>query len=240
MRTPARFNLKKWMGFGALVLTIGALVYYWSDIIRLFGSQEAIERTVESWGASGPVVFILINIVQVIAAPIPGTAVGVAGGYLFGLWLGFLLNIAGILIGSIVAFGLARRFGKPLVDRFVGPRTAQFLDRAANKNGVRGLMLMFLLPFLPDDALCLMAGLTPIRMKTFVLIVAIGRSPGSFVAAMTGSGLVDIPLWAWSIVGIVAIALAVLWWWKGEAIEARMRALFRSNIEDSDGETSGE
>lgn len=225
MRTSKPFDAKRLVGLAVLLLFVVAVVYFWSDIMALVGSREAVERTVESWGVYGPLVFVLINFAQVILAPIPGQAVGVAGGYLFGFWLGFLLNVAGILLGSLAAFGLARAFGKPLVDRFVGPHTRDFLERAASKNGVRGLFVLYLLPFLPDDALCLMAGLTPIRWSTFALVVVLGRSPGSLVASLTGAGLVDLPLWAWAVVAVGAIGAAVFWWFKGDAIEERMRAL---------------
>lgn len=209
------------------------LVLYGSDLIRLFGSEEAIRQTIESWGALGPIAFLVMNILQVILAPIPGTAVGVVGGYIFGAWMGFILNLLGIALGSLIAFWLARKFGKPLVDRFVGPRTANFLERVANRNGIRGLALIFLLPFLPDDALCFMAGLTAIRTRTFVLIVLFGRSPGAFVASLTGSGLVDLPLWAWTLIGLMAIALVVLWWRKGERIEDWFRERF--GVESAEG-----
>lgn len=233
MNTSKPFDAKRWVGLAAIVLAVLAVVYYWSDIMALFGSREAVERTVESWGVYGPLAFVLINFAQVILAPIPGQAVGVAGGYLFGFWLGFALNVTGIVLGSLVAFGLARAFGKPLVDRFVGPRTRDFLERAANKNGVRGLFLLYLLPFLPDDALCLMAGLTSIRWSTFALVVVLGRSPGSLVASLTGAGLVDLPLWAWTIVAVVAIGVGVFWWFKGDAVEERMRSLVGSRLSRS-------
>lgn len=239
MHKSKPFDAKRLLGWAAILLAALSIVYYWSDIMALFGSREAVERTVESWGVYGPLAFVLINFAQVILAPIPGQAVGVAGGYLFGFWLGFLLNVTGIVLGSLVAFGLARTFGKPLVDRFVGPRTRDFLERAANKNGVRGLFILYLLPFLPDDALCLMAGLTPIRWSTFTLVVLLGRSPGSLIASLTGAGLVDLPIWAWIIVGVVTIGAAVFWWFKGDAVEERMRALVGSRLSRSqpDGES---
>lgn len=203
------------------VLAVLAMPFllFGDEIARVFGSENAIQEIVRAWGSWGPIVFLVINALQVIVAPIPGTAVGVAGGYLFGFWAGFALNMAGILIGSLAAFALARAFGKPLVDRLVSERTRQFLERVAQRNGVRGLTLIFLLPFLPDDALCLMAGLTPISYRTFMAIVLIGRSPGSFVASLTGSGLVELPLWAWVIVGVVSLTLITVWWVKGDQIE---------------------
>lgn len=227
---------KRWLLYAGLVAAVVVGVIYGPEFMRLFGSEEAIEQTIQSWGALGPVAFLVMNIAQVIVAPIPGTAIGVVGGYLFGVWLGFALNLLGILIGSLVVFTLARRLGKPFVDRFVGPRTAQFLQRVAEKNGIRGLTLVFLLPFLPDDALCFMAGLTPIRTRTFILIVLIGRTPGSFVASLTGAGLVDLPLWAWAVVGLVGISLFVLWWRKGDQIEAWFRGLFGSEKAENPSE----
>lgn len=208
---------------GLLALLVAPFLLFGDELARLFGSEDAVQEMVTDWGPWGPLIFLLINALQVVVAPIPGTAVGVAGGYLFGLWVGFALNLAGILVGSLAAFGLARAFGKPLVDRLVSPKTRSFLERVAERKGLRGLTIIFFLPFLPDDALCLMAGLTPIRWRTFAAIVLIGRSPGSFVASLTGSGLIDLPLWAWVIVGVVSIVCIAVWWFKGDEVEAWIR-----------------
>lgn len=200
------------------VITIVAFQYR-TELFHLFGDRATIQQTVESWGRLSPIIFVLLNIIQVIVAPIPGTAIGLAGGYLFGIWLGFFLNIIGVIVGSLLAFMLTKRFGKPFVDRFVGPRTSRWIDRIAKRSGIRGLTVAFLLPFFPDDALCFIAGLTPLRTRTFLIIVIVGRSPASFVASLAGAGIVSLPLWAWIVLGVATIILCVAWWLWGENVE---------------------
>ncbi len=204
---------------------LALLIYYGKDLQKILSNSELLEETLSHLGPFAWLGFLTLNISQVIFAPIPGPAFGVAGGFLFGFWKGFLLNIIGILIGSSIAFLLARWLGKPLVDRFVSGKTAEFLQEVATSKGIKGLVIIFLLPFLPDDALCFVVGLTKIKFRTFFTLVSFCRTPGILVASLTGSGLINLPLYAWIAIGILAILLVLLYWFKGDQIEAWMKRM---------------
>ncbi len=212
-----------------IITSLILLAIYSKDLIAILSNQELLEKSLASLGHGAWIGFLLVNILQIIIAPIPGTVVGVAGGFLFGFWQGFTLNYIGILVGSMVAFLLAKWLGKPVVDKFVGGKVAKYLEKVATSKGIKGLALVLLLPFLPDDALCFVAGLTPISLKTFFVLVAVFRLPSVAVASMTGSGIVQLPLTVWVIIGILALAAIVLYWQKGDQIEAWMRKLVLDN-----------
>ena len=63
------------------------------------------------------------------------------------------------------------------------------------------LFLTMLFPFFPDDALCMLAGLTKIPLGRFVAIMALARPWGLVVAALLGSGSLSLPVWAWAVIG---------------------------------------
>ena len=84
-----------------------------------FSNQEAIRNYVNSFGSFAPIIFIILQILQVVITPISHYAVSIAGGYIFGLWLGALYNFIGRVIGTIIAFYLARYIGKKIVEKVV-------------------------------------------------------------------------------------------------------------------------
>ncbi|MDD4263934.1 MAG: VTT domain-containing protein [Firmicutes bacterium] len=211
--------------FSLVAFVLYLLVFHGRSLMTLITNETLLEEVLVKLGPAAWIGFLVLNIVQVILAPIPGVAVGVAGGFLFGFWGGFILNLIGILIGSIIAFLFARWLGRPLVDKFVSGKTASFLEKVATSKGIKGIALIYLLPFLPDDALSFMVGLTKINFRTFFLIVALCRTPGTFVASMTGAGLINLPLYFWIIVGIVTVLLLIIYWIKSEQIDLWIKGL---------------
>ncbi len=93
------------------------------------------------------------------------------------------------MIGSYIAFFLSRKFGRPFVEKFVRKETLKKFDHFSLETGVSALFIVYLLPALPDDAICYIAGLTNIKMKNLMVISTIGRLPGFILLNVVGSGL---------------------------------------------------
>lgn len=173
-----------------------------SELKQVFSSTEQMQAFVESFGATAPIIFFLLQILQIIAAPIPGNVTALVGGALFGFWKSFIITVAALAVGSSIAFLLVRLYGRPLVERFVKPETIdKYLDNGSKKYSTY-LFLLFLFPFFPDDALCFIAGLTGISYKSFLLIVLIARPPGLAFSSLVGAGAISIPWWGWVIIVI--------------------------------------
>lgn len=171
-------------------------------------SPEGLRGVLDPLGAWGPVAFLLFQVVQVVVAPIPANAIAFAGGALFGLWLGFLLSSAGLVIGSMIAFGLARIWGRPVVEALVKPDLVdRYIDGVVNRHFLV-LTAIFLVPFVPDDVLSFLVGLSSLPAPAFLVLVIVARPPGMFVSTLLGSGLIEIPWWGW--VAIVAATAALL------------------------------
>ena len=203
-------------------IVVGVILLRNSGRLEIFSSQEALREWVSGFGAWAPAMFFLAQMVQVIISPIPGSVTTLVGGALFGLWPAFGISTAAVIVGSLLAFGLARAFGRPLVSRLVGPKvTEKYLGAMTSRTRI-ALLLMFLLPFFPDDALSLIAGLTGISWMFFFLAVLITRPWGLLFSSLVGSGFVTIPLWGWAPIGAASIAFvwAAMKW--GPAIERRL------------------
>ena len=138
------------------------------------------------WGFAG---FILLQVVQVVAAPIPGEATGVLGGYLYGPVVGVALSTIGLTIGSFLAFSLSRFFGRPLTEKFVDPKTMDRFDYLLHHKGAFLVFLLFLIPGFPKDYLCYILGLGHLTTLEFLAIATTGRLLGTTLLTIGGTFL---------------------------------------------------
>ena len=172
------------------VFFVGSCVLlYMTGWVRLFFDRAQLARFLESLGMWSFAGFILLQILQVIAAPIPGEVSGFLGGYLYGPFLGILLNTIGLTIGSVIAFLLSRTFGRPAVDRLVDPKTMERFDFLLHHKGAFLVFLLFLLPGFPKDYLCYILGLGHLSLFEFIVIGASGRLLGTIMLTFGGSFL---------------------------------------------------
>lgn len=160
-----------------------------------------LRRTVARFGPFAPLAFVALQTAQVVLAPIPGQLLAGVGGYLFGPLAGTAYSMAGVLAGSTVVFLAARRYGRPYVERVLAPAAVERWDEVVERGGLSGIFLLFLLPTFPDDLLCAVVGLTDVRLRTFLAVVLVGRTPSFLAVAYAGGRLAG---------GAVTTALAVL------------------------------
>lgn len=201
-----------WIALGAVIAGLVAL-YFWMDArgyLAVFESTESLQEFVSSFGMWAPLVFILLQIAQVICAPIPGNVTTLAGGAMFGFWPAMAYSVFAVFVGSMIAFGIGRWCGKPVIYRLASPAIVdKYLVVLATKQRLT-LALLFLFPFFPDDVLCLLAGLTGYSWGWFAGMVLLTRPWGLVFSALVGSGALSMPLWGWIVIALVAIAAMVL------------------------------
>ncbi|WP_440992052.1 TVP38/TMEM64 family protein [Haloarchaeobius baliensis] len=172
-----------------LLLAVGAAVA-WVFIRRnlaFLTNTRELRRFIRSYGILAPVVLIGLQALQVVLAPIPGQVLAVVAGYLFGAWWGTLYNMIGIVIGSTVAFWLARRFGRSYVENIVHEGALARFDSISEDYAIPALFLLFLIPGLPDDVICFAGGLTDVPLWQLVAIALIGRAPAFFLINVFGT-----------------------------------------------------
>jgi len=154
---------------------------------NLFENHHRLKEFISSFGVYSPLAFILLQVIQVVVAPIPGGAIEFLGGYLFGVWAGMLYSMIGLILGSWLAFSIARIFEKWAVEKFVSPKTIKKFDYLIGHEGLILSFLLFLIPGFPKDALCYILGLTPMHLGIFLIISTIGRIPGTLMATLQGA-----------------------------------------------------
>ena len=115
------------LAYGLLLITLILLLYFYREVyefiremIRFFSSRRRLNAYVASYGSFAPFIFICMQCLQVLFAPIPGELTGFIGGFLFGIVPGVIYSTIGLTLGSFLAFLIARRFGMPFIRKFVG------------------------------------------------------------------------------------------------------------------------
>lgn len=211
-----KFSLSKYLKL-LIIISVVVLLFLLireksniSTLFRFFSEEDGLKAYVLQYGALAPLVFFVLQVIQVIVSPIPGQITLAVGGSLFGLSRGLLLNFSAIIVGSIIAFLLARLFGKPLVVKFVGADIFNRYARYFNPKYIISLFLVFLFPFFPDDALCFLAGISTLPFFIFLLLIMLGRFPGVLIATLVGAELISLTPVAWVMIGIFFALLLVL------------------------------
>lgn len=149
-----------------------------------FTDQDKLQALLQSAGFLGPLVFIIIQIVQCVIPIIPGGITLLIGVLVFGPFWGFVYNYVGIILGSCAAFYLARFYGQPLVKAMVKERTFNKYMGWLNKNQKKFNIFFFIamvFPFFPDDLICMIAGLSKMKFRQFFPLLAIGKIPSTLV-----------------------------------------------------------
>ena len=221
-----------------ILIAILVLAYYvmvWTGVWEYINSVEKIRQLILSIGFWGRLVFVLIQFLEVTFIPIPSTISTLAGVLIYGPLQTALLSLAGILLGSVMAFWLGRQFGRKLVVFMVGKETCEKWTKFLT-NAKYSFFVMMVLPIFPDDVLCLVAGLTSMSWTFFVVTNLISRPIGVFMTCYLGSGHL-IPYHGWGLIAwafiVVGVAILLYLSFKYQAqIENFLQEKFKTKTEN--------
>lgn len=166
-------------------LALFAFIHF--NLYVYFTDRDRALQLLNSLGPYAAPVLILLQILQVIIAPIPREVTGLMGGYLYGPILGTLYSTIGLTIGSWIAFMLARIFGMPFVEKAINKTIIQKYDHFMEHQGRVVSFALFLIPGFPKDSLCYIIGLSRMDVLTFLVISTAGRLLGTIQLSVCGS-----------------------------------------------------
>jgi uncharacterized membrane protein YdjX (TVP38/TMEM64 family) len=182
----------RWRGLLVLALVVVAFVALYVLTRRfapfVFDTGE-LREWLSQFGIFAPLVFMLLQALQVIVAPVPGQVVALASGYLFGSVAGTVYSFVGVIVGSGVAFLLAKRYGRSFVEDVLHEDVIEQFDEFVATVGLPGLFAFVIIPGLPDDAICFLSGLTKWRLRTFLAVISVGRLPAYALTVYAGDEL---------------------------------------------------
>lgn len=191
--TPERKKAIRIASFIVLALVMILITVICIPLVKMLATDEGragLEKLVSENYLLGLSVYLLLQALQVVVALIPGGVIQILGGVLFGNVMGTVWCVLGILLGEIIVFKLARRFGMPVVEAFIdkkGIKKFEFLNDS--KKLEISLFILFIIPGIPKDVLTYLAPLTKIRPMPFYILSMLGRMPAIILSAVMGANL---------------------------------------------------
>ncbi|HSB34032.1 MAG TPA: VTT domain-containing protein [Nitrospirota bacterium] len=183
------FGRKTIIGFVLAGLVLAGLLYllYANGFIEYFTDRRRLLNLINAHRAYAALIFIGLQALQVVAAPVPGEVSGFVGGVFFGTARGILYSTVGLTLGSWMAFMLARLAGRPLVELVVKTETIKRYDYVMKHKGMFLAFLMFLIPGFPKDILCYLLGLGHMGQRDFLIVSTSGRLLGTVLLTLGGA-----------------------------------------------------
>lgn len=167
------------------LLGVIVLTGYWYQA-GVFTDKQKMQAMLDSSGLIAPLLFVIVQAVQVIIPILPGAVGCVYGVAFFGAVMGFVYNYVGICAGSVIAFLISRACGKGLTEkltskRFYGKYSKYLLDQ---KLFDRIFAILIFLPVAPDDFLCYLAGVSKMTLNKFTVIILLGKPAAILLYSM--------------------------------------------------------
>ena len=166
-------------------------------VLHWFSDINAVTKSIQGYGFWGPAILFVLFILQVFFALIPGQALMVASGYVYGLTGGILITWTSLVVGGQAAFWLARRYGRPFAEKWVSAPILDRWDKSAVGQGIGFYVITLVLPFFPNDGMCYIAGLGNISFRRFLIANILGRGIASFLTVLVGAYAKQIPALLW-------------------------------------------
>lgn len=201
-----------------VIVAVIALMSRFADLNNVETDGEKIAQLTEmikNTGSWGMLVYVAIQILQVVILPLPAAVCYVPGSQIWGALTATLLASLGVLVGSVIAYFIGRLFGKKVVAWIAGKEATEKYAGYIGSRGKTVFVLMQILPFFPDDILCMVAGLTSMNFPFFLVTMIVVRPVVIAAYCFLGSGTVipfDTPwgIAVWIVIFVLCIALAVL------------------------------
>ena len=169
------------VGYSGWLILMDAPAYQF--LVRLYGDKRFLKHTLRDMGVFAPIIFIALQALQVVIAPIPGGVTGLLGGYLFGQWVGVLYSTIGLTLGSITPSASTMN-----PNRFQIPGlTSCSTTRAPSHRAMPNCFVIFLIPGLPKDMACYLFGLSPMPFWVFAVVSTLGRIPDTWILSAEGA-----------------------------------------------------
>ena len=184
-------------GLFFLLAVFGLILYFfWGESLlsqALFHLKDLnttgskARETILSYGNLAPLMFMILQVLQVLFAPVPGEATGILGGYLFGAWPSFIYSSIALAIGSALSFAIGHLFADAFRARFSKTKVYRTFNHLVFKGEFVIPFVLFLFPGFPKDSLSYLLGLSTMPFKVFIFIATIARMPGTLVLCFEGA-----------------------------------------------------
>jgi uncharacterized membrane protein YdjX (TVP38/TMEM64 family) len=224
----ARFNLTRPKVLLLLLLSLALFLvlffsihhHYQKTCVILAGeSLEDIKDLILSWGVAAPLMSIILMTMQAVVAPLPAFLITATNGLVFGVYWGIIISWIGAMCGALVSFMMSRLFYKSFSQKILGHKKGiEYLERLESRYGFRVILTARLLPFISFDFISYSAGLSSIKVRSFLIATGIGMLPATIVYTVFGFEMEKLKeysdiLFTFSVLAVLVLFL--LWFLQG-------------------------
>ena len=232
---------KKKRTYAVIRLSVLALIIIGVPAVLFFNYRDTLFNA--DWLSQLPVLlsryrrqaaFILIalQILQVIICIVPGQPIQFAASYMFGITKGYLISVTGAVIGAFIAFYISGLLGKDAVCTLFGREKVEDYRRKLNSGrGLMAVLLIYLIPGIPKDLTAYAAGISDMRIRPFLLVSTIGRSPAMLGSLLIGHFFSRGNYKAVAALAVITVILLIIFFIKRQDMVALL-----ANIEKKDEE----
>lgn len=166
--------------FIAFYLTLGKMI---SSFIE---DQSAFKQWLDGFGTASIFIFLALRIIQTVTKVIPGSALEIAAGFIFGIWWGFVWCMLGSFLGSIIILWIGKKYGVKIVGLFVDPQKLHVAKENRKKRDF-AFFIMYMIPIAPKDVFTWVASVTDDKFGSFLLTTMLARIPSVLISTWCGA-----------------------------------------------------
>lgn len=236
-------TMKRW-----IKITITAVMFVLITVaLYLVGFKgDWIKPIVDKAGVFGYIIYILLQIViTTLLTFVPATTFTftLLASQLFGTLTGFIVSAIGCFLSSMVMFTVGDKLGEPFVDWLIGKEDRIKAQNMISDRATVLVPVMLAFPFFPDDAICMVAGMTKMKYWYFAIVAALCRTIGVGVTGFLGGDVLNyasFSLLDWIVFVNLIIIDVVLVWKLSTKVEAwlRKKRAKKQEVEDDENEMS--
>lgn len=228
------FSILKFLILIGIVVAIPVnLFFYHHDMLEEFKSFDDIISFLELYRTQSILIYIGVQVLQIVISIIPGQAFQFAAGYLFGFPMGLVYSVIGAVLGTTVSYYIAKFLGKDAMHIFFGEeKITELLKRLNSKKAYTVVFLIYLIPGLPKDLLSYVAGVSDMNYKLFLGFSLLGRIVGMSGSLLIGAFYFKKHYIAMAGIGILAVAAFIVCIIKREKINDFLDRFYDKIVEE--------
>jgi len=187
------------------------LYFFQHGLIEYLSSMERVNQLFQYYKTQSILIYIGLQVLQIVICFIPGQWLQFTAGYLYGFWLGYFYSLIGAFAGSVITYYLAKLLGRDAMHLIFGEeRINQFIHSLNSKKAMMIVFFIFLIPGVPKDLCNYAAGLSEMKLKPFLIVSLIGRSPAMMGSLLIGRQIERGDYTGAVIIGAAAVILFIL------------------------------
>ncbi|MFA9398780.1 MAG: TVP38/TMEM64 family protein [Clostridiaceae bacterium] len=201
----------------SIILILFIAIAYKNVDFSFLLNVEKMKEFVLKYGSYSFIIYIILQIIQVILFFIPGEIVQIAGGSIFGVYLGSILSVIGISIGSFITYNISNKFGRNFVNKYIPQDKIRYFNKNfgdSRKN--LGIFIIYLIPGMPKDIIGYICGVSTIKIKDFMIYSTIGRIPCIAISAYFGEKFTSKDYTTVIVIAVVMTLLFIIGTIKGD------------------------